>query len=146
MVLRSWVHSSSDWKPIRCQISGRGADYILKSKVDCVQSSILTPLPGTHLYTRMMEQNRITCRDFPHDWQYFHFVDIVFRHPGMTAEAMAPAMTEAWKRIYHPYHMGMSFLRTWWYTGSLTAAAWSYNTNTHYRNIVFEREIWYSRD
>jgi len=111
-----------------------------------VQSSILTPLPGTHLFARMTEQNRITCRDFPHDWQYFHFVDIVFRHPRMTAEAMAPAMTDAWKRIYNPYHLWMSFLRTWWTTGSLTAAAWSYSTNTHYRNIVFEREIWYSRD
>jgi radical SAM superfamily enzyme YgiQ (UPF0313 family) len=122
------------------------ADYILKSKVDCVQTSILTPLPGTHLYHRMKDQNRITCKDFPHDWQYFHFADIVFRHPRMAAEDMAPAMTAAWKRIYHPTHLLTGFLRTWWNTRSLTAAVWSYQTNIHYRNIVFEREIWYSRD
>ena len=119
------------------------ASYIINSKVDCVQTSILTPLPGTQLHKRVVAQNRLICKDFPHDWQYFHFADIVFRHPVMRAEEMAPELIKAWKRIYNPWRLIISFFRTWRNTRHLTSAVWAYQTNKHYRNILFERDIWY---
>jgi radical SAM superfamily enzyme YgiQ (UPF0313 family) len=39
--------------------------------VDILNALFLTPLPGTHLWGRMVLEDRIVADDFPRDWQYY---------------------------------------------------------------------------
>jgi radical SAM superfamily enzyme YgiQ (UPF0313 family) len=117
------------------------ARYIRRSGINAVQATILTPMPGTPLYRRISEQNRLACTHFPDDWKYYHVMDIVFDHPKMTAQELASTMKRCWGMLYNPLRLVLLFLKTWYFTRSLRVAVWSYDTNIHYRNIVFEREI-----
>lgn len=123
-------------------ISNR-ANFINKLNVDGIQTSILTPYPGTNLARRMADENRIACRNFPHDWQYYNWEDIVIRHPLIPSKELAEAMTEAWTSIFHPLRKKIRFCKTLVNTRDLEAAIWSYAVNTQYRNIMFERPVHY---
>ena len=113
--------------------------YILSSGVDCVQASVLTPLPGTTLMTRIREQNRLERGNFPEDWQCYHFTGLTFRHPFIPAGDFDTIMQSIWTKMYSPARIIRLFFRTWWRTGRLTTALWAYQSNLHYRHIVFEK-------
>jgi radical SAM superfamily enzyme YgiQ (UPF0313 family) len=119
----------------------RRAKWIKKLNVDGIQTSILTPFPGTKLSKRMQENGSITCRNFPHDWQYFNWEDIVHNHPNIGSEDLARLMTRSWHMFYDPMHLHVRFLRTLFGTRSLETAIWSYAANRQYRSIMFERDI-----
>ena len=116
-------------------------DYIISSSVDVTQASVMTPLPGTRLYDRMKKENRILCTNFPQDWQYFHFSDVVFQPAKMTPKELAEATDKAYRRITNMNYLRKGFLRSWWNTGSLRSAVWAWNTNLNYRSMAKEKEV-----
>ncbi len=115
--------------------------FISKLNVDCIQTSMLTPYPGTKLSRRMQDEQRLTCSNFPHDWQYYNWEDIVIRHPHIAPEDLAHQMTEGWKQIYSKKNLYVRFLQTLYNTKSLETAIWSVKANFQYRNIMLERPI-----
>jgi radical SAM superfamily enzyme YgiQ (UPF0313 family) len=119
------------------------AKFISRLNVDCIQTSMLTPYPGTKLSRRLSEENRLTCENFPHDWQFFNWEDIVIRHPHIDAEDLAKRMTEGWKLMYDPKRICVRFLKTLYNTKSLETAIWSMAANFQYRRIMLERPIHY---
>ena len=119
------------------------ARFISKLNVDCIQTSMLTPYPGTSLERRFREQDRITCTDFPHDWQYYNWEDIVIRHPNIASADLAARMTDGWRLMYDPKRIYLRGLKTLINTRSLETAIWSVKGNFQYRNIMFERPIHY---
>jgi radical SAM superfamily enzyme YgiQ (UPF0313 family) len=125
-------------------ISNR-AKFISKLNVDCIQTSMLTPYPGTKLSRRLQEQNRLTCENFPHDWQYYNWEDIVIRHPHIASADLAKRMTDGWKLMYNPTRIRVRFLKTLYNTRSLETAIWSVTANFQYRNIMLERPIHYCK-
>jgi radical SAM superfamily enzyme YgiQ (UPF0313 family) len=62
----------------------RTADFIIKAKIDVCYFSILTPYPGTRLYTRMVNENRI----IDHDWSNYNTNNVVFRPKMMKPEKL----------------------------------------------------------
>jgi radical SAM superfamily enzyme YgiQ (UPF0313 family) len=52
-------------------IGRRIAEAARKYGVDILNALILTPLPGTRLWERMVLEDRIVADDFPRDWQYY---------------------------------------------------------------------------
>ncbi|PIY31626.1 MAG: B12-binding domain-containing radical SAM protein, partial [Bacteroidetes bacterium CG_4_10_14_3_um_filter_42_6] len=40
-------------------------EYMLNSDIDAMQASILTPLPGTPLFNRMVAEDRLIHKNFP---------------------------------------------------------------------------------
>jgi hypothetical protein len=102
---------------------------------------MLTPYPGTKLSRRMQDEQRLTCSNFPHDWQYYNWEDIVIRHPHIAPEDLAHRMTEGWKQIYSKKNLYVRFLQTLYNTKSLETAIWSVKANFQYRNIMLERPI-----
>lgn len=121
------------------------AKFIKNLNVDCIQTSILTPYPGTKLARRMAEEGRIACSNFPHDWQYYNWEDIVIRHPNIPSEELARRMTDAWHSMYGHNHRRIKFFRTLFNTRNLETALWAYFVNKQYRNIMFERPIHFCR-
>ena len=49
----------------------RKTDYILKSPVDVIQATKLTPLPGTRLFEEYQRAGRLVANDFPADWDHY---------------------------------------------------------------------------
>ncbi|MFZ5828435.1 MAG: B12-binding domain-containing radical SAM protein [Planctomycetota bacterium] len=46
-------------------------ESLLAGNVDIVQVTVLTPFPGTRLFQRLQQQERLLCDDFPRDWDYY---------------------------------------------------------------------------
>jgi len=117
------------------------ARFINRLNVDCIQTSILTPYPGTKLSRRMEEEDKLSCKNFPHDWQYYNWEDIVMHHPHIASPELARRMTHGWKLMYDPMRIRLRFLQTLANTRSLETAIWSIGANFQYRSIMFERPI-----
>jgi radical SAM superfamily enzyme YgiQ (UPF0313 family) len=116
------------------------SDYINESPIDAVQATILTPLPGTLLFNRMMKENKIFLTDYPNDWQHYHFAEVVFKHDLMEPEIMMKEIKNNWDKLYNEEILKKKFIRTLKQTKSTTAGIWSYGSNLQYYNLVFENE------
>lgn len=116
----------------------RRTEYINKADIDAVQATILTPLPGTGTYNKMRKEGKIVYNNYPADWQYYDFVDIVFRHPNMTAEEFKTEVQQNWDELYNDLELKKKFLRTLKQTKSSLAAVWSLGSNLQYYNMVYE--------
>jgi radical SAM superfamily enzyme YgiQ (UPF0313 family) len=121
-------------------------EYILSSAVDVTQASVMTPLPGTRLYDRLLRDNRILCNTFPRDWQHFHFSDVVFNPARMSPGELAASTDQAYREICDMWTIRKKFLRTLWNTKSLRSAVWAWNSNLNYRSVGLERPSNYSYD
>ena len=117
--------------------------YILSSSVDVTQASVMTPLPGTRLYDKFKREDRFICREFPKDWQHFHFSDVVFNPVNMTPKQLAESTTYAYNKICSMGTLRKKFIRTLWNTQSFRSAMWAWNSNLNYRSVGLERETEY---
>ncbi|MCX6305255.1 MAG: radical SAM protein [Bacteroidetes bacterium] len=113
--------------------------YILSSSVDVTQASVMTPLPGTRLFEKFKQENRLLCHDFPKDWQHFHFSDVVFNPARMTPRELAESTNLAYHEICSMHTLRKKFIRTWWNTRSLRSAVWAWNSNLNYRSVGLEK-------
>jgi radical SAM superfamily enzyme YgiQ (UPF0313 family) len=59
-------------------------EFLLDSRVDALQATILTPFPGTPLFQSMEREGRIVDRD----WSHYDFRHVVFEPRGMSPHAL----------------------------------------------------------
>jgi radical SAM superfamily enzyme YgiQ (UPF0313 family) len=116
--------------------------YITKSTLDCYQTTVLTPLPGTALFERMKQQNRIVWNNYPADWQRYHFIDPVLDLPNLNHTEIATIMEEVWFGLYNKVAIRKRMFRTLWNTKSFRTAYWSYATNHNYGRISLDPEVY----
>ncbi|MEA3505555.1 MAG: radical SAM protein, partial [Bacteroidota bacterium] len=121
------------------------ADFINRIGIDSIQTSIITPLPGTTLFNRAKKEGKILKNSYPEDWKHYNFTESVLQHPTMTTEEIHFNMAKAWQKLYNKTNLRKHFLKTWFFTKSFTTAYWSYVGNWQYRRIVFE-DIGYDPD
>ena len=112
--------------------------YILDADIDIMQATILTPLPGTHLYKRLKEENRLLYTNYPEDWERYNYAEVVFKPHLMSAEEFDKAVYENWERLYDLITLKKKFLKTLKLTKNPTTAAWAFSSNLHIHNFVFE--------
>jgi len=115
-------------------------EYINNASIDAVQSTILTPLPGTGLFDRMMAENKIVLNNYPDDWQHYHFAEVVWNHDLMGRREMMNEIKDNWDKLYNEPTLKKKFIRTIKQTKSATAGIWSYGSNLQYYNLAFEGE------
>jgi radical SAM superfamily enzyme YgiQ (UPF0313 family) len=65
-------------------IFDRTLEFIVKAKLDVCYFSILTPYPGTRLYTQMREEGRL----IDHDWSNYNTNYVVYKPKLMTPERL----------------------------------------------------------
>jgi len=75
----------------------RTTEFILDSKVDATQITILTPLPGTRLYSNLKEEGRLLLTNYPDDWMHYDFTEIVFRPKHMTHDELMEGVTQIYR-------------------------------------------------
>ena len=115
-------------------------EYINNASIDAVQATILTPLPGTGLFNRMIEDNKITLNNYPEDWQHYHFGKVVFKHELMDHDTISNEIALNWDKLYNENTLKKKFIRTLKQTKSPIAGIWSYGSNLQYYNLVFEHD------
>jgi radical SAM superfamily enzyme YgiQ (UPF0313 family) len=112
-------------------------NYILKSGVDVMQTTYLTPLPGTRLFNKLRDEERLLYTNFPEDWVHFDMTEVIHHPRLMKPQELKEAMAESSRRLYSRRTLRRKFLKTWCATRSLTTAMWAYSSNKNYRNVAF---------
>ena len=113
-------------------------DYIINSDVDCFQTGILTPLPGTKTYKRFEKEGRIIKNNYPEDWQYYSVADVTFKPKKMKPERLKEIMDDNWTALYSKNTITRKFIKTLRTTKNMEASTWAIATNMSYRNIMHE--------
>jgi radical SAM superfamily enzyme YgiQ (UPF0313 family) len=73
-------------------------EFIMKSRMDCAQLRILTPYPGTRLYTRLMDEGRMFVDDW---WLRGYPPDtLLFQPKGMTADELITGFARLNRQAY----------------------------------------------
>lgn len=75
----------------------RTTDFILESKIDTAQLSILNPFPGTRLYKRLEKEGRLLCKNYPHDWQYLDFTKVLYKPKNMTPDQLREGVAQVYR-------------------------------------------------
>lgn len=70
--------------------------FAKENRLEAAQFGILTPLPGTDLYRRLEEENRITCRD----WAKYNIANVVFKPRNMSVAVLQEGFKRAWLEFY----------------------------------------------
>lgn len=74
----------------------RTLDWIVKNKIETVTSHILTPYPGTALYRRLKEEQRIVEEDL----SLYNTAHVVFRPKNMTAQELRDGYLWLYRNVY----------------------------------------------
>ena len=114
------------------------ADFIINSKVDAFQTTVLTPFPGTGTYFKFVKENRIHYNNFPEDWQRMRFFENVIEPLTMTHDELTEELYKAWGRIYDAKNIVNKFKMTLKETRDAQTAFWTLTTNANYGNTIFE--------
>lgn len=77
----------------------RTLDFIMETGIDAVQLSIQTPLPGTVLYKKLAEENRLLQTDYPADWEAYNIFEPVFEPRNMTQEELYKGLVDAYSKV-----------------------------------------------
>lgn len=73
-------------------------EFIMRSRMDCVELRILTPFPGTRLYDRLLSEGRLFVRDW---WLRGYPPDtLLFQPKGMTADELISGFARLNRQAY----------------------------------------------
>ncbi len=81
--------------------------FLQKSRIDALQLNILTPLPGTPLFTDMKGSGRITDPD----WSHFDFRHVVFQPSQLTARELQAGADWLYAQFYRLDRIYWRFMR-----------------------------------
>jgi radical SAM superfamily enzyme YgiQ (UPF0313 family) len=115
-------------------------NYILKSGIDVMQVTYLTPLPGTKTFNKLKDEKRLLYTNFPSDWAHYDMTEVTYKPLSMNPEELTKAMQESTRRLYGRWTIRRKFMKTWRATKSFTTAMWAYSSNKNYRNVAFGKE------
>jgi radical SAM superfamily enzyme YgiQ (UPF0313 family) len=117
----------------------RRTNYILRSGVDVMQTTYLTPLPGTRLFSILKEQGRLLYTDLPNDWVHYDMTQVIHQPLLLKPYELNKAMAESNRRLYSRRTLYRKFIKTLYATRDFTTAMWAYTSNRNYRNVALGR-------
>ncbi len=71
------------------------ADYIRKSGVDVMQTTALTPLPGTRLFERYRHECKLLYSNVPEDWDHYDMTEVIHHPASMDSDVLRQEMQSA---------------------------------------------------
>ena len=115
---------------------GRRVDYMIGSGVDVMQTTFLTPLPGTRMFERCRREGRLLHSRFPRDWDHYDMTEATHRPLTMAASELTRATHEANRRMYSWPVLIRKALRTLRATRSPLATLFAWTSNLNYRSVA----------
>ncbi len=119
----------------------RRSEYMVRSGVDVMQETILTPLPGTRLFRHLQQEGRLLYTSFPQDWAKYDMTEVVHRPAGMEASILRETVHGCARRMYSRRVLLRKALRTLRETKSWSAMMFAWHSNINYRNVSSPRGI-----
>ena len=113
----------------------RKVKYILKNRIDVIQTTILTPLPGTRLFKDLRENKRLLLTNFPQDWIFYDMGHLTYNIKNMENEEFHRMNRKCTRKLYSRFSLYKKFFKTWIHCRSLSTAMWAFNSNKNYRNV-----------
>ena len=114
--------------------------FIQKAKIDILQVTKPTPLPGTRFWDAMIRDNRIIDTDFPQAWNRYRLTKLVYEPKLMTIDEVYKGFTDLRKTFYRFDETIKRTLRTLLDTRSITAMLLSYKFNASYRKAFLQSD------
>jgi radical SAM superfamily enzyme YgiQ (UPF0313 family) len=74
----------------------RLVDFLLEIDLDLAEFTILTPFPGSQVWSQMEGEGRI----FHRDWEKYNAANVVYQPRHMTPEKLQELYELAWKSFY----------------------------------------------
>lgn len=115
------------------------ANYMKHSAIDVMQTTLLTPLPGTRLFRRCQEEGRLLYTDYPNDWQRYDMTEVLHKPCGLDAKQLSLRMKKLNMQIYFMPLLIIKAILTFIRTRSLTSTMFAFSSNMNYRNVEHER-------
>jgi radical SAM superfamily enzyme YgiQ (UPF0313 family) len=115
-------------------------DFIKSNRIDMIQTTKPTPLPGTKLWDQLLSEGRIIDTNFPDAWKDYRLSRLVFEPKHMTREEAYEGFTYLRKVFYSPLETLRRTLNTLLTTRSVTATFLAYEINASYRKGFFDSE------
>lgn len=131
-VLGTFIFGMDSDTPERLQ---QRATFMIKSGIDAMQISYLTPLPGTRLFDRYRTENRLLYTNFPKDWDHYDVMEATHCPRRLEAAHLTQIMGELSQRIYAWPVLFRKAATTFWKTRRFTATKFAWDFNIGYRNI-----------
>jgi radical SAM superfamily enzyme YgiQ (UPF0313 family) len=111
--------------------------FVREMKLTSVQLLILTPLPGSELYERLSQENRITS----FDWDLYDTHHVVFRPKGLTPLELQLAQVYGHTRLYALGECLRKLVAGKWVSAGLSLYAWRINRQWQKRNRTYLRDL-----
>jgi len=111
-------------------------DYMVHSGIDVMQTTYLTPLPGTRLFDRLQREGRLLYTDFPRDWDRYDMAEVIHQPAGMEPAALAHMMHTCNQRTYSRPVLLRKALRALWQTRDPVATMFAWRSNVNYRKVA----------
>ena len=110
-------------------------EYIKKSPIDVMQTTILTPLPGTRMFNKFLAGQRLLFNNFPEDWVHFDMTEVTYMPHNMTGIELTEIMSKGNLSLYTKRTILSKFIKTLFATKSISSSIWACSSNFNYRNV-----------
>jgi radical SAM superfamily enzyme YgiQ (UPF0313 family) len=114
--------------------------FIKSSRLDVLQVTKLTPLPGTQLFEDLQKAGRIPEQDFPKAWIEYRFTKMIFKPARMSIEDLYEGFTYLLKTYYSFWQTVRRTLSTLLSTKSVGTTILAYKINASYRKAFRNSE------
>jgi len=111
------------------------AQYMIRSEVDVMQVTHLTPLPGTRLFDKLRQEGRIIYGDFPRDWSRYDMTQVVHRPAKMSPTELSADILRCNRDLYCWPVILKKACRTLITTHNPLAVMFALQSNVNYRNV-----------
>ncbi|MFH1137759.1 MAG: radical SAM protein [Pseudomonadota bacterium] len=112
------------------------AEYMIRGGVDVMQATFLTPLPGTRLFDRLRDDNRLLHADFPNDWDRYDMREVIHRPLGLAPDVLTRVMRGCAERMYSWPVLARKAAQTLVRTRDLMSTMFAWQSNVNYRNVA----------
>ena len=114
----------------------RTVDFALANRIDAVQMTLSTPLPGTALYRQMAAEKRLLLTNYPNDWSHYNIVEPVYQMKNFTPEEAYQGLLKAYEEVSSFTTSLKRGVRTFMNTKSVFSTGISFSWNYQaYRTI-----------
>lgn len=107
-------------------------DFLKTSRIDVLQMTKPTPMPGTRFFDELNSAGRIINNNYPQDWKDYRFTRMVFKPENMTIQEVYQGVHWVKKEFYRLPVKFRRHLRTLIDTKSMSTALLSYIMNRSY--------------
>ena len=110
-------------------------DFALEARIDSVQFLMLTPLPGTPLFSQLEAEGRLLTKE----WELYDGHHVVFQPALLSPEELQRETIAAFKRFYSFRNIFGNAFYTGWGTSLYRSVGWWPVSYTHLD--VYKRQV-----